>query len=383
MDDAVYLRKHMTAAGGAVLIQKYTGRVPDLSEKSLRPPMSTANSQRPGFAGQRRPSSRPSLPSPSRFIQQQGGVESLFQGAAKGAKGVLERGEKLGINQAVRDAMVEIRRNVQSFNESRQVQRTPRQVLSEHGAAKALAAMEGRNKQLANLLNEAVTDLKAMSLSGVEAKDKSQELLEVVAAKIQFVQVYLEDPSMEVPSFNAGTAKEPEAQDDAAQPKTTGPALQTSESEIDAEPGGTESTPGPQKAHDATDSNAAQGSTTQLPEDEASESSVPEGSLAAKPEPISKVAALTRPAAIPTRSTLAQSSFSWMLEPDESVPARAIPAAGRSPQLQHKKRSSNNASRERNAFLFGEGNTESESNGSRKPDNIFGLEPLERPQGHS
>ncbi|UNI14333.1 hypothetical protein JDV02_000970 [Purpureocillium takamizusanense] len=371
VDDALYIRKHMTAAGGAVLIQKYTGRMPDLSEKPYLPPPSTGNSQRT--------SSRPSLPSPSKFIQQQGRVESLFQGAAKGARGVLERGEKLGINQAVRDAMVEIRRNVQNFNESQQVQHTPRQVLSEYGAVKALAAMEGRNKQLASLLNEAVLDLKTMSLSNVGDGDKNQELLEVVAAKIQFVQVYLEDPSMEVPSFNAAPSKEPEARQRATQKRTTEPGLQTTESENSAEPESTEPMPGPPEDHDDVPvTNAAQ-----VPHDDLLEPPTPGGVLAFKTEISSKMTAPKRPAAIPTRSTLAQSSFSWMLEPDESVPARTTSASGRSPQLQHKKRSSNNAGRERNAFLFGENDAESESNGSRKPDDIFGLEPLGKPQGTS
>ncbi|KAJ6446411.1 TBC domain-containing protein [Purpureocillium lavendulum] len=291
------------------------------------------------------------------FIQQQGGVESLFQGAAKSAKGVLERGEKLGINQAVRDAMVEIRRNMQSFNESRQPQHTPRQVLSEHGAAKALTAMERRNKQLANLLNDAVTDLKAMSLSKQENNDKSQELLEVVAAKIQFVQVYLEDPSMEVPSFSAAAGKEPDSQegDHGASPQATGTERQN-------EPGHAESLLGPPTVATVSDMEAAKDPTGQSNQNVASGSSPREDPLGGDAGASTKLGPPLRPAAIPTRSTLAQSSFSWMLEPDESSPTRSLPAAGMSPQLQHKKRSSNSASRERNAFLFGEANAEPESN---------------------
>ena len=92
-----------------------------------------------------------------------------------------------------------------------------------------------------------------------------------------------------------------------------------------------------------------------------------------KPSPATKL----RPSApIPTRSTLAQSSFSWMLEPDESSPKSTPAKITKSPPAQHKKRPSNNASRERNAFLFGEVTAEQEGRPARDSDEIFGLEPL-------
>ena len=207
VDDAVYLRDHMNMSGGATLITKYTGKMPEAAGPSKRPQPSTTNPQRldslrQGGFGRRSP-----LPSPSRFIQQQGGVESLFQGAAKSAKGVLERGEKLGINQAVREAMTEIRRNMQSFNESRPSPRTTRNILDNEGTAKALVALERRNKQLASLLAETVVDLKTVSMGNLNDRAKSLELIEIAAAKIQFVQVYLGDSSMEVPSFYAPAAE--------------------------------------------------------------------------------------------------------------------------------------------------------------------------------
>jgi len=67
-----------------------------------------------------------------------------------------------------------------------------------------------------------------------------------------------------------------------------------------------------------------------------------------------------------------------MLEPDESSP-KLSPVAKTTkspPAAQHKKRSSNNASRERNAFLFGEVATEQEGRIAKDTDEIFGLEPL-------
>ncbi|KAG8427235.1 hypothetical protein J3459_007378 [Metarhizium acridum] len=137
--------------GGSSLIMKYTGKIPE-NPNDIKP-------------------TRPS----SGADPEANSHGNFFQGAARGANRVLERSEKLGINQAVRDAMGEIRRNVQSFNEARQAQRSPRHILSDEGASKALAAMERRNKELAGLLNDTVTNLKTLSLSGFEDEAKSLE----------------------------------------------------------------------------------------------------------------------------------------------------------------------------------------------------------------
>jgi TBC1 domain family protein 5 len=81
-----------------------------------------------------------------------------------------------------------------------------------------------------------------------------------------------------------------------------------------------------------------------------------------------------RPAPIPTRSTLAQSSFSWMLEPDEPQVPKSPPSVANKGSAQHKKRGMN-ASREKNAFLFGDV-AETEGNDPFGTDDIFGLQPM-------
>jgi TBC1 domain family protein 5 len=68
-----------------------------------------------------------------------------------------------------------------------------------------------------------------------------------------------------------------------------------------------------------------------------------------------------------------------MLEPEESTAGRA-PTASKSPQMQHKKKSSNNMSREKNAFLFGEVTAVARDGvAPLKADDIFGMEPIARP----
>jgi TBC1 domain family protein 5 len=373
VDDALYLKGHLNADGGATLITKYTDRTPNI----LKSPGGTTRPTTPSFSRfnsfrQRGLGGRSPLNNPSKYLPQQAGVEAIIQGAAKGAKEVLERGEKLGINQAVRDAVGEIKRNVSNFNEARHVSQSPRAIMSQDSAQQAFTALERRNKHLASMLDETVDSLKSLSGTSLEDKTKSLELIEIAAAKIQFVKIYLEDSSMDLPTNDpspktgsASMEKEgsvAHSSDSAAKDPSTEEKTSSEEAKISSlnlsDPTGPP----------AKDSEPPQlGSPTLIANGEATKARV------IKPTPAPKA----RPSApIPTRSTLAQSSFSWMLEPDQSSPpSKPSPAKiTKSPPAQHKKRASNNASRERNAFLFGDPTTEQE--GRRDSEEIFGLEPL-------
>lgn len=377
VDDALYLRGHMNPSGGATLIMKYTGKLPS----ALKSPDSSPRPSTPSFRGfnalrQRAAGARSPLTSPP-FRNQQVGVEALFQGAAKGARGVFERGEKLGINQAVRDAMGEIRRNVQGFNESRQSPHLRREgsALGEEEATSTLAALEHRNRQLATMLDETVASLKEVSASSLEDKAKSLELIEVAAAKVQFVKIYLEDSSMEVPL--AVESPEPDSR------------IQSDDTPIETpleEPTHLKRTDLPRQESDmqistlslVEDGPAVLDEGTQLSQDQQAPSQL----ISPKPKDPPSVDShlMARPGPIPTRSTLAQSSFSWMLEPNEtSSSTRARTISSKSPPAPgHKKGPSNSASRERNAFLFGEIPSGSETQDRIGSDDIFGMEPLRK-----
>ncbi|KAG5658919.1 hypothetical protein KAF25_007472 [Fusarium avenaceum] len=354
VDDAMYLRDHLSPSGGSYLIMKYSGKMPTASS-----PPQTSRTNTPSFRGfnsfKQRPGVRSQISSPSRFIQQQGGMEALIQGAAKG---VLERGEKLGINQAVRDAMGEIKRNI---NEARSAPRSPHPLVDDEEAGRSLAALERRNQHLAAMLDETVNSLKSISASSLDDKVKSLELIEIAAAKVQFVKIYLDDSSMEVPILQSPpTEDDPQevvvAETTIVHPEPVSAAsagLNISGLQI------TESKPGP--------------------EDEAARPSSPDrmDMVAHEDKKLANSLAPARPGPVPTRSTLAQSSFSWMLEPDESKPPQssASTSSAKSPPQQHKKKVSNSASREKNAFLFGE---VTESRNPLNSDEIFGLEPLKK-----
>lgn len=384
---------------------------------------------------QRTLGARSPLSTSAKFLQTPGGVEALFQGAAKG---VIERGEKLGLNQAVRDAVGEIRRNVQGFQEARTPGRsTPRDPFvndSQRQPSLAVALLERRDRQLATMLDETITNLRDMATLKLEGdKEKYIEAIEVAAAKIQFVKVHLEDPSLglpqeEMPAINALSISSPREGRRPTVALDTTPVVMTSSavesvrstlSSPDAmlqdgptspPPSNTVPTPlpvvqelsaddKPDKMDTDTDMPLPQpepepnpsttGATTSsrpTPQPEPDlPSPSPNATSRSKPLP-------QRPSPVPTRSTIAHSSFSWMLEPDSpaptsSSPLSAYPSSNGSPsntphqgqaQGGHKKRPSSGRRNNKNAFLFGEVvSSESEGEGVRvRAGDVFGLKSL-------
>lgn len=370
VDDALYLRDHMNTLGGATLIEKYSGKLPKVSKSPEIPeptgsPFAGFDSLRKRGFGVRSPIRSP------RFLQQQGGVENIFQG-------MLEKSEKLGINRAVRDAVGEIKRNMQGLNEglSSPYQRGS---LADDVAAKALAAMEKRNQQLASLLDETVLSLKALSLANLEDKARSLDLIEVAAAKVQFVQIYLQDASLSIPAMDPAVNEEPQA---APEKKEESKVKKTSSAEKENQP----LSPRTSTTNVSTPNLAKAPSIPREPKKLSKHRGPPsESTSITKLETrsdtvLSEVRPNVQPlVSIPTRSTIAQSSFSWMLEPDESGPPQT-PIASKSPTIQQKKRM-NNASREKNAFLFGEGLSESSERDPLRSGDIFGMEPMQSPKG--
>lgn len=387
---------------------KYTGKMPDpISE----PRPTTPESKFPGLSlRSRAQGARSPITSPARFISQRGGVEALFQGAAKN---VIERGEKLGINQAVRDAMGEIRRNMQDLRVS---SRGTTPITSRHDIftngllgsspggrgdeSQTVAALERRNKQLALLLGEAISGLQMLAGANLEGDPaKNLETVETAAAKAQFVKIYLEDSSLDL-NLDLPPPTEPVAPpqvviDDAIPPalippninEGTSSSLMIAEDEIMTDPeavGEGASTPkGHHHHHTASSTSASTSTSTTSPHMEGLVSSSPLSPSSKPPE-----SSLTphRPTAIPTRSTLAQSSFTRMLDapdlsPQTTSTASSVPGSATS-STHHR-----STKRPSNAFLFGEVVGVDDpgvvaSAPGAKPftsEDIFGLEPLRRP----
>lgn len=368
VDDALYLRDHMNAPGGATLIKKYSGRLPNVQKSTQS--AERVNSPLPGLDSIRKKGFglRSPIRSPSKFLQQQGGVENMIQG-------VLEKSEKLGINQALRDAVGEIKRNMQGLNEGLSSP-YPRVVLADDGAAKALAVMQRRNDQLASLLEETVMSLRALSVSNLEDKARSLDIIEVAAAKVQFVQIYLQDASMDIPTADSPTSEEAQLAAEKREDKEIKkpPPPEKENQPLSPVSGTNASAPNLSKA----DSKLGDIKKSEEIQDPLSNAAEATSNDSKKEEVLSEGQPKTPVAvSIPARSTIAQSSFSWMLEPEESGPPQT-PPIGKSPTSQQKRRN-NNASREKNAFLFGEAPAELDERDPLRSGDIFGMEPMPTP----
>jgi TBC1 domain family member 5 len=349
VEDAIYLRENFNPTGARKIITTYSGKIPQHYESTSRP----ATPSRAALSLDQKTSWRRSqLPSPARFLQHQGGVEALLQGAAKG---VFERGERLGINKAVRDAVGEVKKNMQSLQtpsppsvrrSSDVMRRSVDESRASHSTRKTVASMEQRNKQLSQMLDDALSDLRRLSTIEIDATSKVTDTIDLAIAKLQFVQVYLEDSSMPIPTessqdtiaakslrystINLRTSK---ANNDSPLESERKDLLAQSSSNMDDESQGENI-----EALEAPNLSTLNSSSTTPPKSSG-------GSLAISARPR---------APIPTRSTLAQSSFAFMLEPDESsnTTSKSSSPKASSPFLASGKRPLSGGSREK-AFLFG------------------------------
>ena len=208
VDDAILLKTNCSVEIGHQLILKYSGRAPRrmsaTTDRRSTPIHKESASRSPNFGS---PFSSPASST----------LESIFQDVTRS---MLNRGERWGFGQAMRDAVGEVRKNMQNLQSGRssplprsfpginvtQSHRSKRSDASSTIAANVLRrinALEERNKQLAKMLEAAVSDLWSFRKSLAE-RDKadeaeSLEALNVAVAKVQFVQVYLSDSSLLLP----------------------------------------------------------------------------------------------------------------------------------------------------------------------------------------
>jgi TBC1 domain family protein 5 len=365
VEDAIYLRDNFSAAGGSEIIAKYSGKSPPRLSSLSRP--STPLDQ---VLGHKRALSRTRTPlsSPARFLQQQGGVEALLSGAARG---VFDRGERLGINQAVRDAVGEVKKNMQGLQSPRpnSVPRRTSDVMRwslDEGRSVAsskitISAMNKRNLQLSHMLDQAMAELRSASVARDGDKDTYVKAMDLAIAKVEFVKIYLEDSTMPLPvDEHPHAPSSPSPHEAAAIPQIAQP--------VPLKPG-SES-----RAINSSLDSETETTTVELAPSPVSKPVQPieipiiatPPALITTPEPISgsesDVTLSIRPKPpVPTRSTIANSSFSWMLEPDASPMSSnpSSPPKSGSPFLKSGRKPTSGPSREKAAFLFGDDGGES------------------------
>lgn len=368
VDDATYLRDNFSATGGANIISKYSGKSPPINPSALRPstPLGQALSPKRG--------ARSPLPSPARFLQQQGGVEALFQGAAKG---VFDRGERLGINQAVRDAVGEVKKNMQGLQASRSnsARRTPTEAnrwsldegKSVPSSRATITAVNARNQQLSAMLGQAMTDLRAVSIAADGDKDKYVKAIDLAIAKVEFVKVYLEDSTIPLPEDSISPPHSPSIPTNNPLPPPPDP----SEVTTPKRPRSSISEVVAQNTPNTTKDTRLQASPIpdELSKVELPQIDLPEELQKDGTRPVEGGLAIRPKAPVPTRSSIAQSSFSWMLEPDVSLGSthRSSSPKSSSPFLKSGRRPTSGPNREKAAFLFGEDGGESNMSVGRLP----------------
>jgi len=303
----------------------------------------------------------------------------LLQGAAKG---VFERGERLGINQVVRDAVEEVKKNMQGLSPGpgspRRASRNNAVSVDDVVAAteKSLADLEVRNKTLALLLSGTIEEIQKASDSTEDSSTKSAVVNKAIE-KLRFIMHRLEDSNLPLQPDTPRIAPDTEA------------AGTTPEEKPRSEAGDAAMPPDPEKSTEAASSEVeplspAAGSSPRLGRSipRRPRTSVTKPSEAAKAESSDPGQPET---GVPTRSTLAQSSFAWMLGPDEhSGPSdQSTSTKSSAPFLSSGRKAGSSAARERSAFLFGDDADEVDVNSQASPKRggnkgDFGLEAMKR-----
>ena len=324
--DALYLRQNLRLGGGIHIISKYSAKEPaSLSDNP------TQNKTRFTRKGKRRSNTTKTaseaaqgspVRSPARFLLEQGGIDAIVQEAARG---VYSQGERWGVAKVLRG----VAQGLQSGNESLRGSSEGSRWSLDQGKevdvqsiqlTARVKALEERNKVLAKMLERAMADLWSQQSDLTSKKDvAAADALSLAIAKIQFVQVYLDNFSMSItpdPATQA-TAADTALEKPLASPET--PCPDTNKNDI---------------SHEAlTSSNAAP---------------------SPPPRPTTPK---NRPAPIPfhqSRPSLAQSSFSWMLGEDQRK-SSFMSASPLEPEMKRSK-----------AFLFGEEGNDGKGSGGGK-----------------
>ena len=368
--DAAALKASFNHATACDLISKYTNRevadspsLPDPDSFALETPI-------PASLPFRRVT--PSLPK---------NFESMFQDAAKG---MMTRGEKWGINKAVRDRFEDIRRGVQDI-QNMQTPSAPRRhsrTQSRSGVPGAmnrtdtrLAALQKRNESLARMLKAATDQLwdfqkeAAETESGSASKDDNDadqnevkngwnaekvKELGMTIARVQFVQVYLEDPTIPLAEEEEAVDEQQQQQQQQQPPESTN--SNTESKPLPAPPPAAPEIRAPEETFEPPPSSAAHTLlTTAMPDTDPPTQAQPPPS-----SPPNDVSSLK-----PSRPTLAQSSFSWMLGQETSpTSSRRSPVSG-SPSTNDFTTAGLSATETVKArgrgFLFGDGDDEESS----------------------
>ena len=227
VSDALYLRENLLLDGGDHIISKYSRKSPETTVTRKLP--KKVKRARTADQEAAHNAAHPSM-SASRFLQEQGGIEGIIQEAARG---VYSKGEKWGVAKALRGAV----HGLQSANASPRTSTEGRsrwsldngKMVTDNVPADLLAriqALEERNKALSKMLATSMNELwsQQKTVPPEDGKEEGSDALSLAIAKVQFVQVYLENSSMPLPADMLSAVDKPQETTPRNSPPTSHPA---------------------------------------------------------------------------------------------------------------------------------------------------------------
>ena len=354
VSDALYLRDNLLLDGGDHIISKYSRRAPETTVTRKLPKKVKKARTADQTAAQQAVS--PTL-TPAKFFQDQGGIEGIIHEAAKG---VYSQGEKWGVGKALRGAVQGLHSgntSPRSTHRSRWSLDTGKVVSDKPtGMVAKIESLEQRNRSLAKLLENAVNELWVQQKDIRQKDEKHGDALSLSIAKVQFVQVYLENSSMQLPMEGAPA----EGVEDERSATTSRRDLTINQAPHPTHPAQHD---GSAEAGPASNPNVGRALTPPVP-NAATMSAVP-------PPSTPKIGSPLRPPSSPLsqqpRPTLAQSPFSWMLG-EEQQKSNFVSA---SPLQQDKRESTGKA-----GSLFGEAGRSGNADAAEEDEDVFTIKTL-------
>jgi len=350
--DALYLRDNLLLDGGDHIISKYSRRAPETTVTRKLPKKVKRARTAEQVAAHKAVS--PRLTS-ARIFQEQGGIEGIIHEAAKG---VYSRGEKWGVGKALRGAVQGLQsgntsprpphRSRWSLDTGKMIIDKPMDMIAK------IEALEERNLSLAKMLENAVDELWLQQKEVHQRDEAAADALSLSIAKVQFVQVYLENSAIPLPTEGAPR----ERAEDNRDVKIPNNRRPRSESVLP------DSSTNPSQIDGSAETRVSNSNSTIAFASPITDSAT----IISKPLPSTPKLGSPQKAFSPShlsqpRPTLAQSPFSWMLGEDQ--PKASFVSAS---PFQSESRDS----RWKTGNLFGETARESSKNGSGSKANADG-----------
>ncbi|KAL4980341.1 rab-GTPase-TBC domain-containing protein [Aspergillus desertorum] len=333
VQDGLYLEQNPTPERGSFIISKYSGKPPEISKMS-----DSATRIRPGrrfqFRGDFRANGAASSPPRSSTKDSPLSIEAFLQDMSEG---IQRRTEIWGVTKAVRGAVSEAKKNMQSM-QSEQVSRLTRTGDSAPGAnsyreseatTQLKSKVEGfweRNRGLAKSLAEAVHGIRLQLADNVNINADTAKSVEQALTKVESVRMILEKPYSDSNIMQTSLKfEEP----------INGTKYSDDSIAVDERSTSLENNRPPGASIDSTVVTTP-GSRSFCESDNAQRSIL-------APRPVNN-ARLPRN---PTRPSIADSEFSWMLGGDRHLSSFVSPASVPPEQTRHKQ-----------CALFGKGDVE-------------------------